>query len=118
MDSEMGVYEPAHSTSQTLALASGRGGEVNMSMGLAGTELWLHTRVFFLVSLKHKKSKCTCNCSCVHVPLASQSQMFLLLSALHKHFSLYAVLNLIKKNVQFAALCPVLPGLHGASEVG
>ena len=55
------------------------------------------------------------------MPLVSQSQLFLLyssFSALHKHFSLYAIYNLIKQNVQFAALCPLLPGLHGAGEVG
>lgn len=54
-------------------------GPVSMSMGLTGTEAWLHTRVFFLVSLKHKKSKCTCSCSCVHKLLTFQSQRFLLL---------------------------------------
>lgn len=39
-------------------------------------------------------------------------------SALHKHFSLHAILNLFKKSVLFSALCPLLPGLHGPGEVG
>lgn len=54
------------------------------------------------------------------MPLVSQSQLFLLLSpfsALHKRFSLCAISNLIKQHVPFAALCPLLLGLHGAGEV-
>lgn len=109
-------------TSQPSLQASPSHQPAGTSIGLSRHKAWLHTGVvFFLASLKPKKSKCTCSCSCAHTPLVSQSQVFVLfssLSALHKHFSLYAISNLIKQNVPFAALCPLLPCLYGAGEVG